>query len=282
MTTSEISAQYTTGLSRRGIERALLDAGKDVAHLMPADLGTLEDFHTLGRIATAQLATLAKVTGRDRVLDAGAGIGGTARFLAATYGCQVAAIDLTPEYCETASWLNKLTGLDGKITVQPGDVTSLPFPDASFDVVMSQHVQMNVADKGRLYAEARRVLVSGGRLAIWDITGEPGELSYPLPWADQPARSHVVPTARLRAAIEGAGFAIDHWADLTSDAGPLMRAVISQPPSPLGLQSFVPDFTAKVTNLIRAMAAGRLHVIQAVALADGAATGESSAAGTRG
>src|SRR6202000_2400981 len=106
--------------------------------LTPADLGMLEDFHTLGRIATSQLAQLAAITGQDRVLDAGAGIRGTARFLAATYGCQVAAIDLTPEYCETASWLNRLTGLDGKITVQPGDVTSLPFPGASFDVVTSQ------------------------------------------------------------------------------------------------------------------------------------------------
>jgi sarcosine/dimethylglycine N-methyltransferase len=275
MTTTEISAQYTTGLSRQGIERALLDAGKDIEHLTPADLGMLEDFHTLGRIATAQLAELARITGQDRVLDAGAGIGGTARFLAAAYGCQVAAIDLTPEYCETASWLNKLTGLDGKITVQPGDVTSLPFPDASFDVVTSQHVQMNVADKARLYAEARRVLVTGGRLALWDITaGEPGELSYPLPWADQPGRSHVVPAAQLRAAIEGAGFAIDHWADLTGDAGLLMRSVISQPPAPLGLQAFVPDFAVKVTNLVEAMEAGRLRVIQAVALAGGAATGD--------
>jgi SAM-dependent methyltransferase len=275
MTTSETSAQYTTGLSRQGIERALLDAGKDMEHLTPADIGMLEDFHTLGRIATTQLAELARITGQDRVLDAGTGIGGTARFLAATYGCQVAAIDLTPEYCETASWLNKLTGLDGKITVQPGDVTSLPFPDASFDVVTSQHVQMNVADKARLYAEARRVLVTGGRLAIWDITaGEPGELSYPLPWADRPDRSHVVPTAQLRAAIEGAGFAIDHWADLTGDVGPLMRAVISRPPAPLGLHAFVPDFAVKVTNLIQAMAVGRLRVIQAVALAGGVAAGD--------
>ena len=275
MTTRQISAQYTTGLSRQGIERALLDAGKDMEHLTPADLGMLEDFHTLGRIATAQLAELAGITGQDSVLDAGTGIGGTARFLAAAYGCRVAAIDLTPEYVETASWLNKLTGLDGKITVQPGDVTSLPFPDASFDVVISQHVQMNVADKARLYAEARRVLVTGGRLAIWDIAaGVPGELSYPLPWADQPDRGHVVPAAQLRAAIEGAGFAIGHWADLTDDAGSLMRAVISQPPAPLGLHAFVPGFTVKVTNLIQAMAAGRLRVIQAVALAGGAARDE--------
>ena len=276
MRTSEIDAQYATGLSRQSIERALIAAGKDTGHLAPADLGALEDFHTLGRIATGQLAELARITGADRVIDAGAGIGGTARFLAATYGCQVTAVDLTEEYCATASWLDKLTGLDQLIAVRQADVTRLPFADAAFDVMTSQHVQMNVADKDRLYAEARRVLAAGGRLAIWDVTagepgepGEPGEIDFPLPWADQPGRSHLVSAARLRAAIEGAGFAVEHWADLTEPAGDLMRAVLSRPPAPLGLHAFVPGFAAKAANLTQGLASGRLRVIQAVALAGG-------------
>jgi len=268
MTASEISAQYATGLSRPGIERALVRAGKDPRNLVPADLGAFEDFHTMGRIATGQLADLAAITGADRVLDAGSGIGGTARFLAATYGCRVTAIDLTEEYCETARWLNELTGLAGEITVRQADVTDLPFAAAVFDVVTSQHVQMNVADKARLYAEARRVLVTGGRLAIWDITaGEPGQLGYPLPWADRPERSHLIPAEELRAAIEAAGFAIEHWADRTDEAVALMRAVLSRPPAALGLDAFVPDFAVKAANLTQGLAAGHLRAIQAVALA---------------
>ena len=268
MRTTGIDGQYATGLSRPRIERALIAAGKDLGHLAPADLGALEDFHTMGRIATGQLAEVAGITGRDRVLDAGAGIGGTARFLAAEYGCQVTAIDLTSEYCETARWLNQLTGLDGKITVRQGDVTDLPFGDAAFDVVTSQHVQMNVADKARLYAEARRVLVTGGRLALWDVAaGAPGPVSYPLPWADQPGRSYLVPAPDLRAVIEAAGFTVSHWADLTDPAATLMQAVLARPPAPLGLHAFVPDFAAKAANLTRALAAGQLRVIQAVAVA---------------
>ena len=267
MTTSDIGAQYATGLSRQSIEAALIAAGKDLDHLTPADLGALEDFHTLGRIATGQLAELARITAADRVLDAGTGIGGTARFLAATYGCQVTAVDLTEEYCQTADWLNKLTGLDGKITVRQADVTDLPFAVAAFDVVISQHVQMNVADKAGLYAEARRVLAPGGRLAIWDIIeGEPGPLDYPLPWADEPDRSHLIPEAGLRTAIEGAGFTIAHWADLSADAATLMRAVLAQPPAPLGLHAFVPGFAAKVSHLTDGLSTGRLRVIQAVML----------------
>ncbi len=270
MKTSEAGAQYATGLSRQGIERALIAAGKDLAGLKPADLAALEDFHTMGRIATGQLAGLAGITGRDRVLDAGTGIGGTARFLAAQYGCQVTAVDLTAEYCETASWLNELTGLGGKIDVRQADVTELPFADGAFDVVISQHVQMNVAGKAGLYAEARRVLTSGGRLAIWDVTaGTPGQIGYPLPWADQPGRGHLIPAARLRATIEAAGFTVDHWADLTGQAVTVMQAVLSRPPAPLGLHAFVPDFAAKAANLTRGLASGHLRVIQAVALAGG-------------
>src|ERR1700722_13903070 len=118
-----IADHYATALSRCNIEQALVAAGKVLDHLTPADLGPLEDFHTMGRIATGQLAELAKVTRADRVLDAGTGIGGTARFLAGQYGCQVTAVDLTEEYCETARWLNGLVGLAGQITVSQADVT---------------------------------------------------------------------------------------------------------------------------------------------------------------
>jgi SAM-dependent methyltransferase len=265
---NDIAIQYTTGLSRPHIEQALITAGKDPGHLQPADLGALEDFHTMGRIATSQLAELASITRADHVLDAGSGIGGTARFLAGQYGCRVTTIDLTEEYCDTARWLNELTGLDDLISVRQGDVTALPFADAAFQVVTSQHVQMNVSDKGRLYTETRRVLVPGGRLAIWDITaGTPGELGYPLPWADRPELSHLASPGQLCAAIESAGFTVEHWNDLTGQAAELMAAVLSRPAGPLGLHAFVSNFAAKAANLTRALSAGRLRAIQGVALA---------------
>jgi ubiquinone/menaquinone biosynthesis C-methylase UbiE len=180
----------------------------------------------------------------------------------------VTAVDLTEEYCETAGWLNRLVGLDDRIAVRQADVTDLPFAAATFDVVFSQHVQMNVADKGRLYSEARRVLVGGGRLAMWDITsGGRGELGYPLPWADQPGLSHLATSAELRAAVESCGFTIEAFNDLTDQAAATMEMVLSLPPDPLGLHAFVPGFAQKAENLRAALSDGRLRAIQCLARA---------------
>lgn len=264
-----IAAQYSTGLSRHNIEQALIAAGKDLGRLLPADLGPLEDFHTMGRIATGQLVDLLDIAATTAVLDAGSGIGGTARFLAERYSATVTAVDLTDEYCETNRWLNDLVGLGERISVRQADVTELPFPDATFDVAISQHVQMNIADKARLYSETRRVLREGGRLALWDIViGETGDgFDYPLPWADQPERSHLVTTDELRALVESAGFEVEHWDDLTDQAAALMQALLTLPDNPLGLHAFVTDFRRKAENLTKALADGRLRAIQGVARA---------------
>jgi sarcosine/dimethylglycine N-methyltransferase len=127
---------------------------------------------------------------------------------------------------------------------------------------------MNIADKPRLYREARRVLASGGRLALWDITtGGLGELDYPLPWADQPRVSHLATPDELHAVVESAGFAIDHWNDLTGQSATLMQTLLTLPPSPLGLQAFVTDFAQKANNLTVALSDGRLRAIRGVARA---------------
>ena len=262
----KMTLPYATGLSRPRIEEALVAAGLDLGDLRRRDLEPLEDFHTMGSIATSQLAELAAIEGRRRVLDAGSGIGGTARYLADQFGCRVTAVDLTEEYCDTSRWLNQLVGLDDSISVHHGDVTDLPFASRSFTVVMSQHVQMNVADKATLYDEARRVLRPRGRLAIWDIVaGAPGQLDFPLPWADHAALSYVVPGDELRADIESAGFAVTHWTDRTEEAATIMDIFLSAPSPPLGLHAFVDNFAEKAHNLVRGLSSGRLRAVQAMA-----------------
>src|SRR5438046_7972766 len=109
--TTTIEQPYATGLTRANIEGALAAAGKQTHALQASDLAMLEDFHSLGRLATVALIDLAQISARDRVLDAGTGIGGTARLIAAERGARVTAVDLTPEYCEVGKWLNVADGI---------------------------------------------------------------------------------------------------------------------------------------------------------------------------
>lgn len=266
--TENTTAQYAVGGVRDRIDTALRQAGTDFGALTAADFVTFEDFHSLGRVGTTSLLAAAQTASADHVLDAGSGIGGTARLLAAEYGCRVTAIDLTAEYCDTARWLNGLVNLDDRIEVIEGDVTELPMPDADFDLVVSQHVQMNIADKSRLYSEARRVLRPGGRLALWDATAGPRQpVLFPVPWADIPERSHLVTPDELAATLQDAGFALEVWNDLTEFAVEAMTPIFDAPADPRGLQLLVPDIQTKVRSLLSNARENRLALIQAVARA---------------
>ncbi|HXD54788.1 MAG TPA: class I SAM-dependent methyltransferase [Solirubrobacteraceae bacterium] len=259
------AGHYSTGEVAQRIQTALIAAGKDPDHLDPTDLALMEDFHSSGRFATVALLELASIGAQDRVLDAGAGIGGTARLLASERGCRVSALDITPEYCEVARRLNDACGLGEAIEVREGDVLALPFEEASFDVLISQHVQMNVAAKAPMYAEARRVLRAGGRLAIWDVLAGPaGAPEFPVPWADRPEHSHLLGATELREILAAAGFEEIVWNDLTEPSAKLMRTIVSAPPPPLGLHVFVPGFQVRAENLVRGLEQDRLRLLQAV------------------
>jgi SAM-dependent methyltransferase len=102
-----------------------------------------------------------------------------------------------------------MTRLDDQVEIACASALDLPFVDASFDAAYSQNVVMNIADKAAFYAEARRVLRPGGRLALSNLTQGPGgEPSYPVPWAETAATSFLSTPDETRAAIEAAGFEI--------------------------------------------------------------------------
>src|SRR6266571_2645410 len=77
-----------TGLTER-LKTALLAFGPEDRRLTPQQLGALDQFHTRGLAATTELAKLAGISADMAVLDVGSGVGGPARYLAATCGCRV-------------------------------------------------------------------------------------------------------------------------------------------------------------------------------------------------
>src|ERR1700736_941414 len=166
-----------SGLPER-LKTANIDFGPDNRRLTPQQLATLDQFHTRGLAATVELAKLAGITTDMSVLDVGSGVGGPARFLAATYGCQVQGIDLSEPFVDAARYLTGRTGQSERVSFVTANALKLPFDDGHFDVVLLQHVAMNISDRARLYREIRRVLRSGGRVATFDVVSDGGDPYY--------------------------------------------------------------------------------------------------------
>src|SRR5690242_17837691 len=95
--------------------------------LTPQQLAPLDQFHTRGLAATAELAELAGITADMSVLDVGSGIGGPARFLALSYGCRVAGVDLSEPFVDAARYLTERTGQSRQVSFQTASALQLPF-----------------------------------------------------------------------------------------------------------------------------------------------------------
>jgi sarcosine/dimethylglycine N-methyltransferase len=254
-----------TGLAAR-LKTALLALGPEDRQLTPHALAALDQFHTRGLAATAELAKLAGIGAGMSVLDVGSGVGGPARFLAATCGCRVTGVDLSEPFVEAARYLTGRTGQDGQVSFETASALELPFESGRFDVVLLQHVAMNIADRSRLYREIRRVLKPGGRFATFDVVSTGGEPHYPVPWARTPATSFLLTADATRAAIEPAGFRTLAWQDDTEAAKAWIAELRASgpPPSPnLGVV-MGPDFAQLAANLGRNLLEGRLGILTAV------------------
>src|SRR5579863_1746522 len=194
-----------TGLTDR-IKAALATITPESQALTVAQLAPLDQFHTRGILATGELAAAARLDPSTRVLDLGCGLGGPARYLAATFGCKVTGIDLSPAFIDAATYLTARSSLSDRVTFQVGNALNPPFDDASFDAVFLQHVAMNVEDRTTLYAEVRRILAPGGRLATYDLVLRDGDIVYPTPWARDASASFLLSEIDTRSALEAAGY----------------------------------------------------------------------------
>lgn len=249
---------------------ALVAAGKDIDRLKLEDLAPVDQFHVRGRNATVELARDLMIDKHMQVLDVGCGIGGAARYLAHEFGCRVTGLDLNEEYCRIASDLTQRLSLDSLVSFRQGNALDLPFEDASFDIVWTQHAAMNIADKPALYHELLRVLKPGGKLAIYDVLAGPGgDVHFPVPWAKEPSISFLSTAQQLLDILTGIGFEILVWRDVTETGRSWfrhLRSKISQEGLPsLGLQLLLgPDFRIMAHNQVLNLEEDRIALIEVV------------------
>ncbi len=270
MVLNSVAAHYVRQDLEAAILSALTEAGVDLDRCKAEDLAPLDEFHIGGRRATLKLASQLDLDATMRVLDVGCGIGGASRCLAVEFGCQVTGIDLSEEYCRVASLLTRRLGLDSRISFHHGNALDMPFNDSSFDVLWTQHAAMNIPDKKGLYAEMFRILRPGGTLAIYDVlAGEGGPVHFPVPWAGEPAISHLVSPQQLRSTLEEAGFEILRWQDNTEEGRTWFRRMgekIGREGFPrLGIHVLLgPEFRLMAQNQVRNLEENRIALIEAI------------------
>jgi SAM-dependent methyltransferase len=204
------------------------------------------------------------------LLDIGCGIGGAASLFASEHRCRVTGIDLTSEFVQVAASLARRAGLAELVSYRQGSALSLPFEPGSFDGAYMIHVGMNIADKSRLFAEARRVLRPGGVFGIYDVmrTGE-GELRFPVPWASHPETSFVAEIPAYRRLLEAGGFTVQkerNRRDFGIEFFRQMRerAAGGGPPVP-GFHTLMgPDFPQKTANVIANLERGLIAPVELI------------------
>jgi sarcosine/dimethylglycine N-methyltransferase len=242
------------------VKAALAAFGPEDAVLSPNQLAPLDQFHTRGLLATADLANEMGLAGGMRVLDIGCGLGGPARFLAQTYGVDVTGVDLSESFVETARYLSERCSLADRTTFVVGDATDPPVEAARCDRVFLQHVAMNITDRAALYRAIRRALKPGGKFGMYDLVAGAGDLHFPLPWARGPEGSHLLTMQETREALTAAGFRVEVWRDDGQAAGQWFAALQSAgPPAGPSLALVLgPDFPGMTGNIARNLREGRL------------------------
>lgn len=247
---------------------ALAKTSKSLDSITVEDLAPVDHFHARGFPATVELADRLPIKAGQHIVDIGCGVGGPARYMAQRFRCKVTGLDITPPFVEAAKKLTALVGMEDQVMIGLGDGQHLPYGDAVFDGAYTQHVTMNVPDRPRFFAEARRVLKRGAFFALTEHgLGPKGDPHYPVPWSADGSGAYLVTPSETRALLEAAGFENVVVEDTGAKYAAGYKAAIEKAEKgllpPLGIHILMGNTALpKMRNAARNIEEGRTHPIQ--------------------
>lgn len=148
-------------------------------------------FHLLENLATRGIFRK-----YESVLDIGAGLGGTSRWLAARLGCEVVGTAADAEEAAAAAELTRRAGLASQVRSVPA--SALPFRDGKFTHVWIVEALPRLVNPEAVLAEAYRAIRPGGTLAIQDlVVGDIPPPALPPEWQPVSAAERTAMLARL-------------------------------------------------------------------------------------
>lgn len=197
-------------------------------YLAPGPLGP-QDQLRMERLVAASAA----VDQDCAVLDVGCGIGGAACHLARVTGARIRGLTPNPAQLALARTAAQRQSLAPRLAFDLGEASRLPYPDASFDVVLFFESACHFADRARFFAEAWRVLKPGGRLAGEDwLACDRLPPSVREPWCARVCRTWAIPAlgtvSDYAALMADAGFELALARDMREEMD-LLRGFLVQP-----------------------------------------------------
>jgi ubiquinone/menaquinone biosynthesis C-methylase UbiE len=263
--------QYQTTTLYENILEQIISSGVDKKSITTKHTSAFDEFHVRGREVTKGIFNNIELNDTSQVLDIGCGPGGTCRMIAEKYNCDVTGIDITEEYIRTAKKLSKLTKTDKLTSFLTADANKLPFINSSFNLIITQHVQMNIEDKERFYSEISRTIRSGGRFVYYDIFKaiNDNNISYPLPWADNREQSFMAHRTAIHNILASYGFIPETFTNQTQDSSKALQKLLTKIADGSfnieGQKLFMGDDTInKLTNLFNQLNNGTLEMESAV------------------